>query len=184
MLTDQLSLLPSTITTLAVPVPSLLATVPGKRWSVFICKISSIYISAYTNLWLLLVLPGGGNGPAVSAPLVALATQGGTIEVVQCCHQLIPSSFWSSSWTTLAREFSACFIFIHRGIWNTSEVKTNNHRKVFLYVYVFQRVFGGHIHQCEACFTGIEVTEDVSPSRWTTILKYGSSAMSTQNWAF
>ena len=93
MLTDQLSLLPSTITTLAVPVPSLLATVPGKSWSVFICKMSSIYISACRNLWLLLVLPGGGNGPAISAPLVALATQGGTIEVVDALSNAVTSSF-------------------------------------------------------------------------------------------
>ncbi|MCO5563311.1 hypothetical protein L7F22_016951 [Adiantum nelumboides] len=64
MLTGQLSLLPSLITTLAVPVPSMLA-----------------------------ITPGGGNGPAVSVPLVALATQGGTIELVDAMSNSITSSF-------------------------------------------------------------------------------------------
>eukprot|EP00250_Pteridium_aquilinum_P015429 c22572_g1_i1 orf=475-4656(+) len=64
ILTGQLSLLPSSITTLAVPVPSMLATAPG-----------------------------GGNGPAVSVPLVALATQGGTIELVDTMSNAITSSF-------------------------------------------------------------------------------------------
>ncbi|KAH7442491.1 hypothetical protein KP509_03G091500 [Ceratopteris richardii] len=64
VLTGQLSLLPSAITTLAVPVPSMLATAPG-----------------------------GGNGPAVSVPLVALATQGGTIELVDAISNSITSSF-------------------------------------------------------------------------------------------
>ncbi|KAI5069331.1 hypothetical protein GOP47_0015632 [Adiantum capillus-veneris] len=64
MLTGQLSLLPSSITTLAVPVPSMLA-----------------------------ISPGGGNGPAASVPLVALATQGGTIELVDAMSNSITSSF-------------------------------------------------------------------------------------------
>lgn len=64
MLTGQLNLLSSLITTLAVPVPSLLATSPG-----------------------------GGNGPALSVPLVALATQGGTIELVDAAANTITASF-------------------------------------------------------------------------------------------
>lgn len=64
MLTGQLNLIPSPVTTLAVPVPSLLATAPG-----------------------------GGNGQAVSVPLVALATQSGTIELVDAMSNAITSSF-------------------------------------------------------------------------------------------
>ncbi|CAM6125774.1 unnamed protein product [Calypogeia fissa] len=60
----QLQLLPSAITTLAVPVPSQLA-----------------------------ILSGGGGGGAVAIPLVALATQGGTVELVDAAANAITSSF-------------------------------------------------------------------------------------------
>lgn len=63
-LIGQLHLLSSTITTLAVPAPSLTAT-----------------------------LAGGGNGPAVAVPLVALATQGGCIEVVDVVANAVAMSF-------------------------------------------------------------------------------------------
>lgn len=63
-LIGQLHLLSSTITTLAVPAPSLTAT-----------------------------LTGGGNGPAVAVPLVALATQGGCIEVVDVAANAVAMSF-------------------------------------------------------------------------------------------
>lgn len=63
-LLGQLHLLSSTITTLAVPAPSLTAT-----------------------------LTGGGNGPAVAVPLVALATQGGCIEVVDVAANAVAMSF-------------------------------------------------------------------------------------------
>ncbi|KAH9305181.1 hypothetical protein KI387_009585, partial [Taxus chinensis] len=63
-LTGQLHLLSSTITTLAVPAPSLTAT-----------------------------LTGGGNGPAIAVPLVALATQGGCIEVVDVVATAVVTSF-------------------------------------------------------------------------------------------
>ncbi|BFI33782.1 hypothetical protein AXG93_59s1230 [Marchantia polymorpha subsp. ruderalis] len=63
-LTMQLQLLPSAITTLAVPVPSLLGTVTG----------------------------GSGAG-AVAVPMVALATQGGTLELVDAAANAVTSSF-------------------------------------------------------------------------------------------
>ncbi|KAL3689312.1 hypothetical protein R1sor_015621 [Riccia sorocarpa] len=63
-LTMQLQLLPSAITTLAVPVPSQLA-----------------------------ITTGGSNAGAVAVPMVALATQGGTLELVDASANAVTSSF-------------------------------------------------------------------------------------------
>ncbi|CAL5060395.1 unnamed protein product [Urochloa decumbens] len=63
-LMGQLHLLSSTVTTLAVPSPSLLATVAR-----------------------------GGNNPAPAVPLVALGTQNGTIEVVDVLANAVSVSF-------------------------------------------------------------------------------------------
>ncbi|CAM0947089.1 unnamed protein product [Alopecurus aequalis] len=63
-LVGQLHLLSSTVTTLAVPSPSLLATVAR-----------------------------GGNNPAPAVPLVALGTQSGTIEVVDVLANAVSVSF-------------------------------------------------------------------------------------------
>ncbi|KAG2648389.1 hypothetical protein PVAP13_1NG032305 [Panicum virgatum] len=63
-LMGQLHLLSSTVTTLAVPSPSLLATVAR-----------------------------GGNNPAPAVPLVALGTQNGTIEVVDVVANAVSVSF-------------------------------------------------------------------------------------------
>lgn len=63
-LVGQLHLLSSTVTTLAVPSPSLLATVAR-----------------------------GGNNPAPAVPLVALGTQNGTIEVVDVVANAVSASF-------------------------------------------------------------------------------------------
>ncbi|KAF8677082.1 hypothetical protein HU200_046543 [Digitaria exilis] len=63
-LMGQLHLLSSTVTTLAVPSPSLLATVAR-----------------------------GGNNPAPAVPLVALGTQNGTIEVVDVMANAVSVSF-------------------------------------------------------------------------------------------
>ncbi|XP_057818736.2 uncharacterized protein LOC131031599 isoform X2 [Cryptomeria japonica] len=63
-LTGQLHLISSTITTVAVPAPSLTATSPG-----------------------------GSNGQAVAVPLVALATQGGCIEVIDVAATAVSTSF-------------------------------------------------------------------------------------------
>ncbi|KAL6888632.1 hypothetical protein ACP4OV_009658 [Aristida adscensionis] len=63
-LMGQLHLLSSTVTTLAVPSPSLLATVAR-----------------------------GGNNPAPAVPLVALGTQNGTIEVVDVVANAVSASF-------------------------------------------------------------------------------------------
>eukprot|EP01018_Ginkgo_biloba_P039533 Gb_06602 [translate_table: standard] len=63
-LIGQMHLISSTVTTLAVPAPSLTAT-----------------------------LTGGGNDPAVAVPLVALATQGGCIEVVDVAANAVATSF-------------------------------------------------------------------------------------------
>jgi WD40 repeat protein len=63
-LMGQLHLLSSTVTTLAVPSPSLLATVAR-----------------------------GGNNPAPAVPLVALGTQSGTIEVVDVLANAVSVSF-------------------------------------------------------------------------------------------
>jgi WD40 repeat protein len=63
-LVGQLHLLSSTVTTLAVPAPSLLATVAR-----------------------------GGNNPAPAVPLVALGTQNGTIEVVDVVANAVSVSF-------------------------------------------------------------------------------------------
>jgi hypothetical protein len=63
-LMGQLHLLSSTVTTLAVPSPSLLATVAR-----------------------------GGNNPAPAVPLVAVGTQNGTIEIVDVLANAISVSF-------------------------------------------------------------------------------------------
>ncbi|OEL29402.1 hypothetical protein BAE44_0009580 [Dichanthelium oligosanthes] len=63
-LMGQLHLLSSTVTTLAVPSPSLLATIAR-----------------------------GGNNPAPAVPLVALGTQNGTIEVVDVVANAVSASF-------------------------------------------------------------------------------------------
>ncbi|KAK4764333.1 hypothetical protein SAY87_013771 [Trapa incisa] len=63
-LVGQLQLLSSTVTMLAVPSPSLTAT-----------------------------LARGGNNPAVAVPLVALGTQSGTIDVVDVSANAVASSF-------------------------------------------------------------------------------------------
>uniref|UniRef100_A0A0D9VBZ7 Uncharacterized protein n=1 Tax=Leersia perrieri TaxID=77586 RepID=A0A0D9VBZ7_9ORYZ len=63
-LMGQLHLLSSTVTTLAVPSPSLLATVAR-----------------------------GGNNPAPAVPLVALGTQNGTVEVVDVLANAVSVSF-------------------------------------------------------------------------------------------
>ncbi|KAL9242449.1 hypothetical protein vseg_016442 [Gypsophila vaccaria] len=64
ILVGQLHLLSSTVTTLAVPSPSLTAT-----------------------------LARGGNHPAVAVPLVALGTQSGTIEIIDVSANAIASCF-------------------------------------------------------------------------------------------
>ncbi|KAK6945118.1 hypothetical protein RJ641_026220 [Dillenia turbinata] len=63
-LVGQMHLLSSTVTTLAVPCPSLTAT-----------------------------LARGGNNPAVAVPLVALGTQSGTIDVVDVSANAVAASF-------------------------------------------------------------------------------------------
>ncbi|KAK1312231.1 hypothetical protein QJS10_CPA07g00650 [Acorus calamus] len=63
-LSGQLQLLSSTVTTLAVPCPSLTAT-----------------------------LARGGNNPAVAVPLIALGTQNGTIDVVDVSANAVAASF-------------------------------------------------------------------------------------------
>lgn len=63
-LVGQLHLLSSTVTVLAVPSPSLTAT-----------------------------LARGGNNPAVAVPLVALGTQGGTIDVIDVSANAVAASF-------------------------------------------------------------------------------------------
>ncbi|PIA57024.1 hypothetical protein AQUCO_00600031v1 [Aquilegia coerulea] len=63
-LIGQLQLLSSTVTVLAVPSPSLTAT-----------------------------LARGGNNPAVAVPLVALGTQGGTIDVIDVSANAVAASF-------------------------------------------------------------------------------------------
>nr|DAD44949.1 TPA_asm: hypothetical protein HUJ06_003179 [Nelumbo nucifera] len=63
-LVGQLHLLSSTVTTLAVPSPSLTAT-----------------------------LARGGNNPAVAVPLIALGTQSGTIEVIDVSANAVAASF-------------------------------------------------------------------------------------------
>ncbi|KAF8685963.1 hypothetical protein HU200_043888 [Digitaria exilis] len=75
-LMGQLHLLSSTVTTLAVPSPSLLATV---------ARMSSVAIAAF--------LFCGGNNPAPAVPLVALGTQNGTIEVVDVMANAVSVSF-------------------------------------------------------------------------------------------
>ncbi|PKI79594.1 hypothetical protein CRG98_000069 [Punica granatum] len=64
ILVGQLQLLSSTVTMLAVPCPSLTAT-----------------------------LARGGNSPAVAVPLVALGTQSGTIDVVDVSANAVATSF-------------------------------------------------------------------------------------------
>ncbi|KAL2929681.1 WD repeat-containing protein 11 [Bienertia sinuspersici] len=64
ILVGQLHLLSSTVTTLAVPSPSLTAT-----------------------------LARGGNHPAVAVPLVALGTQSGAIEIIDVSANAVTSSF-------------------------------------------------------------------------------------------
>ncbi|KAG1346198.1 hypothetical protein COCNU_06G000270 [Cocos nucifera] len=63
-LTGQLHLLSSTVTTLAIPSPSLIAT-----------------------------LARGGNNPAPAVPLVALGTQSGTIDVIDVSANVVAGSF-------------------------------------------------------------------------------------------
>ncbi|ONK76641.1 uncharacterized protein A4U43_C03F30450 [Asparagus officinalis] len=63
-LIGQLQLLSSTVTTLAVPSPSLTAT-----------------------------LARGGNNPAPTVPLVALGTQGGTIDIIDVSANAVAASF-------------------------------------------------------------------------------------------
>ncbi|KAF9616518.1 hypothetical protein IFM89_029979 [Coptis chinensis] len=71
-LVGQLHLLSSTVTVIAVPSPSLTATLAQLRW--FYCE-------------------GGGNNPAVAVPLVALGTQGGTIDVIDVSTNAVAASF-------------------------------------------------------------------------------------------
>ncbi|OIW19550.1 hypothetical protein TanjilG_07005 [Lupinus angustifolius] len=68
-LVGQLQLLSSTVTMLAVPTPSLTAT-----------------------LAQIMLFEGGGNYPAAAVPLVALGTQNGTIEVVDVSANAVASS--------------------------------------------------------------------------------------------
>ncbi|XP_020597443.1 WD repeat-containing protein 11-like isoform X2 [Phalaenopsis equestris] len=65
-LVGQLHLLSSTVTTLSVPSPSLLAT-----------------------------LARGGNSPAAAVPLVALGTQSGTIDVIDVSANAVAASFFA-----------------------------------------------------------------------------------------
>ncbi|VFQ77151.1 unnamed protein product [Cuscuta campestris] len=68
MLVGQLHLLSSAVTMLAVPSPSLTAT-----------------------------LARGGNSPAVAVPLVALGTQSGTIDVIDVSANAVAASFYAHS---------------------------------------------------------------------------------------
>uniref|UniRef100_A0A0E0CF81 Uncharacterized protein n=1 Tax=Oryza meridionalis TaxID=40149 RepID=A0A0E0CF81_9ORYZ len=72
-LMGQLHLLSSTVTTLAVPSPSLLATV--------------------ARMPMTITLYRGGNNPAPAVPLVAVGTQNGTIEIVDVLANAISVSF-------------------------------------------------------------------------------------------
>ena len=98
-LTGQLHLLSSPVTTLAVPSPSLLATVARMSFMAIIslgfCSeiISSHLILLFHNIKQYFLSEGGGNNPAPAVPLVALGTQNGTIEVVDVVANAVSVSF-------------------------------------------------------------------------------------------
>ena len=94
-LMGQLHLLSSTVTTLAVPSPSLLATVARMSFIATIplalCSELFLAIKFHTSKYFL--SEGGGNNPAPAVPLVALGTQNGTIEVVDVVADAVSVSF-------------------------------------------------------------------------------------------
>ena len=93
-LMGQLHLLSSTVTTLAVPSPSLLATVARMSIATIplaLCSELFLAIKFHTSKYFL--SEGGGNNPAPAVPLVALGTQNGTIEVVDVVADAVSVSF-------------------------------------------------------------------------------------------